>query len=65
MSSILINELSNNLNEYIIIVNGMLDLYTIIVAIFTALALLNLLVLKLSVKDNVIISKIRHKKKQS
>ena len=40
----------------------MFDLYTIIVAIFTGLALLNLLVLKLSIKDNVIISKIRHKK---
>jgi hypothetical protein len=43
----------------------MLDLYHIIVAIFAALALLSLLVLKLSIKDNMIISKIRHKKHRS
>jgi len=40
----------------------MFDLYMIIVAILGVLALLSLLVLKLSIKDNMIISKIRHKK---
>lgn len=40
----------------------MFDLYTVIVAIFAVLALLGLLVLKLAIKDNMIISKIRHKK---
>jgi len=40
----------------------MFDLYMIIVAILGVLALLSLLVLKLSIKDNMIISKIRNKK---
>lgn len=38
----------------------MVDLYMVIVPIFGAIALLNLLVLKLSIKEVVTISKIRH-----
>lgn len=37
----------------------MVDLYTVIVPLFGVLALVNLLVLKLAVKDNVAISKIQ------
>jgi hypothetical protein len=40
----------------------MVDLYTVIVPIFAAISLLNLLVLKLSIKDVVTVAAIRNKK---
>ena len=39
----------------------MFDLYLVIVPIFAVLALINLLVLKLAIKDTVTMTKIRHK----
>jgi len=39
----------------------MLDVYLVIVPIFALLALINLFVLKLAIKDNVTIAKIQHK----
>ena len=49
-------------NEYIIIIKViMLDLYLVIVPIFAVLVLINLLVLKLAIKDTVTMTKIRHK----